>query len=1230
MSRPVWITEGGNLGTFPELNFFSIPLEVYNPTATPVTFSFLSGELPPGLQVVRSGTLQGVPVVLNPTAAGETRTYKFTIRASCQTPVVVVDKTFSFTVSNIIPPTIIPERTQLAEVFDGAPINIQLQAIESNPSATLYWSKISGELPPGLTLSTSGLISGFVGQQEDPSGVGKVGYDAQGTQVPEPFSISGNVTTPDAVTALTTEPPYGNPQQFEELPYDFTTAASVNRNYTFTVQVYDGANSDLQTYTLRVIAKSAWTSDNDINTIDDSFITVDADYKYNPVITTTITSLPVVRQDSNIAFKFDAVDFYESNLTWSSNVQSVLPQLTVNANTGWLTGHVGLQTNYKQTYTFQVTASNVYTDSNSVTTTYSSNPLVCSLTVLGDINNKIVWNSPASLGTMINGSISEFEISADFTGNLNADTSNIEIQYKLLHGFLANGAPAVNGPPTTSPNNPVNQYTTAPWTNDYGTSTRIGLPQGLNLLNNGLIVGRASFMHFNLDNNDTTIDGKSTTFDSTYTFTVQAEAVNKTTKDILVTGDKTFTITLDNLYKEPYENLYIKAFPTLDQRRVFRDIMSDPSMFPDNIIYRLEDSNFGKASELKFLAMSGIAPNQLSTYANAIIRNHHNKRLKFSDVKTAIATDPNNNYAVKYEVVYLEIIDPFNIDNLDAKIEDNLLTSNLSKITNPYLDSSGNSYSTLYPNTFDNMQTRVETAGYSAQGVIPDWMTSVQEDKTVLGFKRAIVLAYTIPGQSKTIAYRVNNRGIIFEFINFIVDRYQLDNSLSTNYDIVNKSFVNSRSTTFDVLALIQAESYDVVNYACSTPFNEINSKPYEYILNNGGIDGVTAFQDGDRLIFGKQEQLTNNAYMDGWVSYGILNDYEYTYDGNLYDQSYVVPGWLEKETDQVSPSIVMASSAGSVYIYVPHVTTQTYADNMITSSSGFIPINTIVLDAQAYTLPDFTIAWKLTLSNPIVSDASIGDTVVIMPYVIVTGATGDTITVSGLPATKADQVKLIGRSLTGNGIPSNTLISNLINNVLYVYNNSGTAVSPNVGDFIGYSVSNQRSGIWEVNIDDNNFVTLSFVKEVAQGNVVKVLGGKSFGASFLRYSTSIDQGNTVPAFDIVPRNLFYNSSGGGNGTTFDKGGTKIIEKRDQPGTRPNTTLDWEAGVYYPIGSIVKANSQTWIAVTNVMPTVAFTEKTEDNTNNRPGIPTVYWKIYDNIPVSGDKYLKFPQIGVFN
>lgn len=1228
MSRPVWITEAGNLGTFPELEFFSMPLEVDNPTGTPVTFAFLSGELPPGLQVIRTGVLQGVPVVLNPVAAGETRTYKFTIRASCQTPTVVVDRTFSFTVSNIVPPTIIPETTQLDEVFDGTLVSIQLEAIVSNPTATLTWSLVGGALPPGLSLSRSGLITGFVGQQISSANVSYVGFDAQGTKVDQAFSVTGNVITPDGVNATTTVEPYTEAQQYDyhnpsnnwNLPYDFTGAVSSNRNYTFTVQVFDGANSDLQVYSIKVIAKSTWTTDNDINTIDDNFITVDADYKYNPIITTTVTSLPVVRQNSNFAFKFDAEDFYDSVLTWNSNITSILPEVSLDANTGWLTGHVGFQTNYEQTYTFYVTASNVYIDGN----TYTSSPFVASLTVLGDINNKIVWNSPATLGTMINGSISEFAIDAEFAGNA-AAASDITIRYKLLHGFLSNGAPAVSGPPTTPPNN----YVIEPWTKDYGTSTEVGLPQGLNLLESGLIVGRSSFMHFSFDNNGTTIDGKTTTFDRTYRFTVQAEAVDSTTNKILVAANKTFTIVVDNLYEEPYENLYMKAFPTIKQRRLFRDIIDDASMFPDNIIYRRDDPNFGKAKELKFMAMSGIAPSKLSSYADSIAKNHYTKHITFSDVKTAIATDPNNNYAVKYEVVYVDVVDPFNLDNSDVSIETNLLTSNLSKITNPYIDSLGNSKSLLFPNTFDNMQTRVEALGYSAQGVIPDWMTSVQEDKTVLGFKRALVLAYTLPGQSKTIAYRIKNRGIDFNIINFGIDRYLLDNALSANYNIEEQSFANGRETTFDVLTLINAETYEIVDYATSMPFDQINGKLQSVLIRNGGIDGVGSFQNGDRLVFGVQENITDGAYADGWVNYNVAGVYNNDFDSYLYDNSYVVPGYIEREANNSTPTLLTGSTSGSIYLYVPHIAGKNYLGLML-EENNFIPANTYVVNSQA-DITTGTMAWKLTLNNQITNSAATGDQISAVPYISTVSVNGNNVTVSGLPSSATDRVALIGQAIVGDGIPENTFITGILDNVITVSNYANLPLTTVAGNLIGYKVINQRSGIWEINIDSNSLVTLAFVKEVEQGDVIKVLGGQSFGACFLRYGTSINNGNTVPAFENVPKNRTYNFTGGGNGTTFDKGGTKIIQNRDLPGTQRNPTKDWEPHVYYPVGSIVNANNQTWIAVVNVMPTVNFTEKTQSIiTNGWPEVPTVYWKLYDNIPVSGDKYLKFPQTGVFN
>jgi hypothetical protein len=504
MSRPVWITPGGNLGTWPELEFYSLPLVVNNPTGTPVTFSFLSGQLPPGLQVIKTGKLQGAPVITDPKPDAESRTYRFTIRATCQTPPVVVDRTFSFTVHNIQPPVILPEESLLGEFFDGTLITKQLYAAYPNPAAKLVWTIKDGILPPGVQLSQEGLIYGFIRQAVTENTNGRLGFDAQPTQSSMGFTNTATVSSPDGTTRLETIEPLGLSQKYQEFPYDFTATQSSNKNYTFTVQVYDGAKYDTQTYTVRVLAKGFWSTDNDINTIDDGFITTDIDQLYVPIIVSNVSILPTVRQNSNFSYQFAAVDFYNSTLTWKSNVTSLLPNLSINSATGWLNGHIDTQTEYKKTYTFQVTASNVtvitatylaggyantnivlancqgirpgmelasssFTNSPYVVNVYSNEniveistptnsqavgninfngnlvsvPVNYKLTVLGDINNIIVWDTDTTVGTLINGGISELAINAHST-LYQDDPVNKAIVYKLVHGSLPDGSSAVD------------------------------------------------------------------------------------------------------------------------------------------------------------------------------------------------------------------------------------------------------------------------------------------------------------------------------------------------------------------------------------------------------------------------------------------------------------------------------------------------------------------------------------------------------------------------------------------------------------------------------------------------------------------------------------------------------------------------------------------------------------------------------------------------------------------
>ena len=62
MAYPIWLTPAGNLGIVPELEYYQFPLDAYDNAGGTLTYSLVSGKLPPGLQVVATGFLQGIPV----------------------------------------------------------------------------------------------------------------------------------------------------------------------------------------------------------------------------------------------------------------------------------------------------------------------------------------------------------------------------------------------------------------------------------------------------------------------------------------------------------------------------------------------------------------------------------------------------------------------------------------------------------------------------------------------------------------------------------------------------------------------------------------------------------------------------------------------------------------------------------------------------------------------------------------------------------------------------------------------------------------------------------------------------------------------------------------------------------------------------------------------------------------------------------------------------------------
>lgn len=1068
MAQPKWITPANDLGTVPELEYYEFLLDAYDPTGGGLTFSLVSGRLPLGLQVIPSGKIQGIPVS---ELTGDTNVfYRFSIRAK-NTDKQVADRTFSITITNVAPPIITPKNIDLGTYFDGTLINVQLEAIEASPSATLTWKLIDGNLPKGLSLSQSGKLNGFLIANTAPGPSSDPGWDDTAWDL--------------AVTG-------------EQLGWDFPTDL-VSQIYTFTIQVNDGVFVDTSTYQLLVfprqdlLASNSFSSEIDGNVVTADVTSIRSNFdstnlsvssypltasetnKHYPIILTTQDELVPVRQNSYFSFQFKALDLDEepikfaivtslgtgfdevnigydttrfsqteltipggqiirqttytsvgsngtifkvantsgvytgllvtmdSGLGGNRTVVSVLDSTTlilsaapsgiptdgagvvISANshlvldedTGWLTGRLPTQTINKVVYDFEIL---VYKRDITIFETHQ----LFQLSVYGDLSDTINWITPSDLGTIENGAISEFYVEAQ-------STTNKFLCYSLI--------PSLG---------------------------KIKLPQGLQLTANGLIYGRVTFEVFTLDAGLTTIDNGNTTLDSVYEFTITASNVGGSISD-----SRTFTIQVVPRNTVPYENLYLKALPYQATRERFLSMVSDSEIFDPMVIYRSNDPYFGLAKDIKFLFLPGLEASELSTYMEGVDTNHFKKRIAFGSVKTAMALDTDFN--IKYEVVYIDVVDA-DINGSTANMLD------LARlITNPYYDSNGIGYTIAYPNGYSNMSSSMtESINYANKGALPDWMTSNQLTGVMssnqitgmsnshitktfsspLGLTHGVVLAYTIPGASTSIAYKLNEQKINFNSIDFTVDRYQLDNVYSKNYNISTKKYLKSIETTFDRYSSQGSVFVDqgMVDYAVSLQFDQINAISVTEIQSNGGMDGIIDFVDGEHIVFFQQEFQYNidsetinyiNDYNHGWVDIiDIWDSNPWAYNTNTLDN------------DNTNPAL--DTSPGEPWNYTNYV-------------SGYQEHN------------------------------------------------------------------------------------------------------------LNSSVINQRAGIWRININSGDIVTLTFVKAMDFYDKVMVYNGHTQGGNTIYFDPTIYPGQYVPTYSPITRYLTDNK------TTFDVDSTRFLSNRDMP-----------------------------------------------------------------------------------
>jgi len=785
MAQPIWNTpSGSSIGTYPYGISMAFPLSASPVSpATTITYTLLAGALPTNLVLdSTTGIISGIPTLVTTST-----TTTFAVRATDDLG-NLRDATFSITITGVAVPQFTTPSGSLLSTQDSIWTQIQIEYSNPNTSNPVIVEVQEGFLPPGLEISTSGLIQGY---PEPPvidltlplittvalSTVSSTNsiycLSVTGFSVGRPIifdNVFGGITADqtyyvasiDTVNNAFTISSTQNGSTF--ILSDATGVMSVRlppvsvgeptiTTYNFTLRLLSPLGGNLVGYSITVINQNTPVSQggpgNPPNTRVPTIlntrpltISVNANDPYYgyyilPPVSPSVNAFIGTFESGNLfAFKVIGYDFDGNSLQY---IYSNLPRgLTGDPNTGWITGTPMLSSSGINNFSFNVSVRKAgNTSISSVNFNFSFN---VSLNVTGIIT----WITPSNLGEIYNGTISTLSVLA---------TSDTPLEYRLVSGTL---------------------------------------PPNLTLLSNGELTGFVA----DQPTNQLLSVGATTDF----TFTVQAYSPTFN----VVQSNNTFTVTVLQNFSQPTDTLYIKATPSLNDRNIINSLLNDDTLIPTSMLYRPDDEYFGKATDVVYEHAYGIFASDIQEYLEAVTQNHYWRNITLGQLKTAVAKDDNGN--IIYEVVYSEVIDnlvnsngqsvpmsiywPVAIDlNLGPWYTSvtNIYTSYIELLNQQYYTSLTPGYArTLYPNSLYNMRTRVgEVVGqvYNSS-LLPLWMTSQQADGSTLGYTQAWVICYTKPGFASTIQANIqNNWPYTLNQINFRIDRFSVDKSATYDYD---------------------------------------------------------------------------------------------------------------------------------------------------------------------------------------------------------------------------------------------------------------------------------------------------------------------------------------------------------------------------------------------------------------------------------------------------------------
>jgi len=157
MSQPTWNTVAGSLGSYASGSTVNYILSaVSTSSSTALRYNVQSGSLPPGLSLnvytaVISGTVSSYKV---------DTTYTFTVRAT-DGSLNLRDRTFSMMITKDVSPNFVTASGTLFTTLDTTWVYQKVPYTTSLSDTSVTITVSSGSLPPGLEISTDGLIQGY-------------------------------------------------------------------------------------------------------------------------------------------------------------------------------------------------------------------------------------------------------------------------------------------------------------------------------------------------------------------------------------------------------------------------------------------------------------------------------------------------------------------------------------------------------------------------------------------------------------------------------------------------------------------------------------------------------------------------------------------------------------------------------------------------------------------------------------------------------------------------------------------------------------------------------------------------------------------------------------------------------------------------------------------------------------------------------------------------------------